>query len=73
MAYFVLPQIKDLPLETNDTTVLQTEKDRREAELVQIERDIWKTKIDGINKWEPGVTEKEVFTLYALKNVVVHG
>ena len=67
LASSVLPQIQDLPLEINDTTVLQTEKDNREVELVQIERDMWKTKLDEINKWEPGVTKEEVFTLYALK------
>ncbi|KAK2173623.1 hypothetical protein NP493_862g01003 [Ridgeia piscesae] len=55
-----LRQIQDLPLEINDTTVLQTEKDNREVELVQIERDMWKTKLDEINKWEPGVTKEEI-------------
>ena len=71
MVSSVSQQVKDLLLETNDTTVLQTEKDAREAKLGEIEHEMWKMKIDKLKNQEPDVAKEEVCALCKLKIYVI--
>ena len=59
---YVLPQIKTLTLETNDTQVLQADQNKLKTKIIDNERDMWKTKIDEMITIQ-SVTEKEVHVL----------
>ena len=68
---FISPQIKTLPLETNDTQVLQDEQNELKMKIIDAERDMWKTKIDEMIN-NQSVTEEEVLMQYRPRRCLLY-